>query len=31
MADHLDAPGLMSPNTDPRVDFTDYLCVPETR
>ena len=24
MADHLDAPGLMSPNTDPRVDITDH-------
>src|ERR1700694_5244305 len=23
MADHLDAPGLMSPNNDPRVDITD--------
>ena len=23
MADHLDAPGLMSPNSDPRVDITD--------
>ena len=24
MADHLDAPGLMSPNSDPRVDITDH-------
>jgi hypothetical protein len=24
MADHLDAPGLISPNSDPRVDITDH-------
>ncbi|GAC1651349.1 MAG: hypothetical protein NVS4B12_22040 [Ktedonobacteraceae bacterium] len=31
MADHLDAPGLMSPNADPRLDITDHYAFQKPR